>query len=284
MNKLSIVATLTRILPQPVKGALYRLGPLSRLIRRFLNRAAPTGLTEIEVSAGALVGLKMSLDLQSEKDYWLGTYETELQDAVSQLVQPGWTAYDVGANVGYISLMLARVVGEDGRVLAFEALPANIERLRGNISLNGLEPRVQIIHAAVGATSSPVRFLIGPSDDMGKAAGSAGRQAAYTESVEVPGISLDDFVYTQSNPAPHIIKMDIEGGEVLALPGMKRLLAEAHPLIFLELHGPEAARIAWETLTAAGYAIARMKPGCPRVSSLDDLDWKAYLIAEPANL
>lgn len=277
---LRLTVFLSRVLPVSVKRALYRLGPLSRLIRRSLNRAAPTGLTEIEISAGALAGMKMRLDLQSEKDYWLGTYEVELQSAIGELVQPGWTVYDVGANVGYISLMLARAVGETGRIFAFEALPANVERLRENLALNRLEsPRVQVVHGAVAAASAPVRFLIGPSDDMGKADGSAGRQTDYIEAIEVPGLSLDEFIYTQGNPAPHVIKMDIEGGEVLALPGMKRLLAEARPLILLELHGPEAARLAWETLTAAGYTIARMQKGYPGVASIEKLDWKSYLVA-----
>ena len=248
MNKLALVSFFARMLPQPIKHAFYRLGPLSRLIRRGLNRAAPTGLTEIEISAGLLAGMKMRLDLQSEKDYWLGTYEPALQNAIRDLVQPGWIAYDVGANVGYISLMLARGVGVTGRVFAFEALPANITRLRENLTLNRLEsPRAQSVHAAVGATSSTVRFLIGPSDDMGKVDGSAGRQVEYIESIEVPGLSLDDFVYTQGNPPPQVVKMDIEGGETLALPGMRRLLAEARPRLFLELHGHEAARSAWKS-------------------------------------
>ena len=67
----------------------------------------------------------------------------------------------------------------------------------------------------------------------------------------------------------------------LALQGMSRLLAEARPLILLELHGPEAARVTWETLTAAGYQICRMERGYPRVPSLNALDWKAYLVAKP---
>ncbi len=73
--------------------------------------------------------------------------------------------------------------------------------------------------------------------------------------------------------------MDIEGGEVLALPGMSRLLADARPLILLELHGPEAARLVWDTLVAAGYRLCRMAPGYPQIPSLDALDWKAYLVA-----
>ena len=75
--------------------------------------------------------------------------------------------------------------------------------------------------------------------------------------------------------------MDIEGGEVLALRGMARLLSEARPLLLIELHGPGSARSAWETLTAAGYRILRMQPGYPPVPSLEDLDWKAYIVAEP---
>jgi hypothetical protein len=116
---------------------------------------------------------------------------------------------------------------------------------------------------------------------MGKAEGSAGRSDGHTESIEVPSISLDDFVYRDGNPPPQVIKMDIEGGEVLALQGMSRILVEAHPLIFLELHGPDAAQLAWEVLTAAGYSLHRMTGGYPLVSSFDELDWKAYLVAMP---
>jgi FkbM family methyltransferase len=278
---LRLASFLARILPERFKKLLYAIDPLARRIRAALNRAAPSGLTEVTVAAGALKGARLQLDLQVEKDYWLGTYETDLQQAVSELVQPGMTVYDVGANIGYISLLLARAVGEQGRVFSFEALPANLDRLCHNLNINSFGERVQIISAAVNADSRPVRFLVGPSGAMGKAEGSAGRSLAYTETLEVPGISLDDFVYRDDNPSPDVIKMDIEGGEVLALQGMSRLLNEARPLILLELHGPEAARVAWETLTQADYTIHTMSAGYPQVTSLDALDWKAYLVARP---
>ena len=73
--------------------------------------------------------------------------------------------------------------------------------------------------------------------------------------------------------------MDIEGGEVLALPGMKRILAEHHPLMLLELHGPESEQAAWETLTAAGYTLRAMQAGYPPIRTPQELGWKAYLIA-----
>ncbi|MBC8509252.1 MAG: FkbM family methyltransferase [Anaerolineales bacterium] len=278
---LSIASFFARILPTGIKGKLYKLGPLARAIRYTLNLAAPTDLTEIEISAGGLAGMKLFLDLHSEKDYWLGTYETELQAAIRKFVKPSWTACDVGANIGYISLLLAQAIGKKGTVFSFEALPSNIERLQANVTLNGLDSSVQVIHGAVGAASAPVKFLIGPSGAMGKVKGSAGRTNGHVDSIDVPGYSLDEFVYRDGNPSPQIVKMDIEGGEVLALPGMKRLLSEARPLIFLELHGPESAQVAWETFVNAGYRIALMKSNYPEVPSVDDLDWKSYIIAFP---
>jgi FkbM family methyltransferase len=249
-------------------------------MRDSLNRAAPQGLTSIEVAAGDLAGFTLSLNLHEEKDYWLGTYELELQKAIAELVQPGWVAYDVGANIGYISLLLSRRVGEAGRVFAFEALPANLDRLRHNLALNHLEGRVQVVAAAVTDHNGPVEFLIGPSGGMGKAAGSAGRQVEYERAIPVSGISLDEFVYDDGSPPPQVIKMDIEGGEVMALPGMRRLLREAHPLLLLELHGPEAAQVAWRELSDTGYCLCGMAPGYPPIPSLEALDWKAYLIAK----
>ena len=281
---LSLASWAARILPVSLKQRLYQARPLADLIRRSLNRAAPQGLTVVEVAAGGLAGFRMQLDLQSEKDYWLGTYEPELQAALEALLEPGMIAYDVGANIGYISLLLARRVGDGGRVFAFEALPANLERLRLNLDLNGKLGVVEIIPAAVADAERPLQFLVGPSNGMGKVEGSAGRQGdIYGESLIVPGVSLDAFVYQQGHPLPHLVKMDIEGGETLALPGMKRLLMEARPILLLELHGPQSAQVAWELLTEVGYRLCQMRPNFPPVASLKTLDWKAYLVGLPTH-
>ncbi len=278
---LSLAAAVARLLPAPLKRAIYHSGPLARLIRRSLNRAAPAGLSQVQVAAGGLKGVPFLLDMQAQKAYWLGTYEPELQQAVSDWLPPGAVVYDVGANVGYISLLLARAAGDAGQVFAFEPLPANQERLAANLRLNPWA-RVTCVAAAAVDRPGPVRFLAHASGAMGKAAGSAGRtDQSYPQEIEVAGLTLDEFAYAAGHPVPQVIKMDIEGGEVLALQGMRRLLAEARPLLLLELHGPESARTAWETLTAAGYTILRMQPGYPVVKSLEELDWKAYIIAKP---
>jgi FkbM family methyltransferase len=266
-------------LPLSFRQALYRFPPLARLIRASINAAVDEGLTVVEVAAGDLQGYRLQLNLKAEKSRWLGTYEPELQAALRQFLRPGQTVYDVGANIGYITLMMAHNVGPAGRVYAFEALPANVERIRRNIALNQLA-NVTVVSAAVLDKTAPVSFFVHDSVGMGKAAGSAGRPGEhYRAEISVAGLSLDEFVYGQGNPPPAAVKMDIEGGEVLALPGMRRVLAGHHPLMLLELHGPESEKVAWETLTAAGYTLRAMQSGYPLIASPEELGWKAYLIA-----
>jgi FkbM family methyltransferase len=274
MNGLmSLAAFFARLLPAPVKRLLYRTPVISNNLRRMLNRAAPVGLSQ------ELEGFSLLLDLQSEKDYWLGTYELELQSALHKLVKPGMTAYDVGANIGYISLILARLVGDTGQVFAFEALPANTKRWKTNVQLNGLSDRMHLFSGAVSNSTAPVHFLVHNSGGMGKVVGSAGRENTYQNEIEVAGTSLDDFIFNLGNPTPQVIKMDIEGGEVLALPGMHRLLSEKHPVLLMELHGHDSSQVAWQILTGLGYRICWMKPGFQEVTTLAELDWKAYLVA-----
>ncbi len=277
---LSLASLLARTLPLPVKQGLYRFPPLARLIRGSINASVDEGLSVIEVAAGDLKGYQVLLNLKTEKSRWLGTYEPELQAALREFLRPGSVVYDVGANIGYITLMMAHHVGPGGRVFAFEALPANVERIQKNIALNKL-PNVTVISGAVTDKSGPVTFYVHESVGMGKAAGSAGRrEERYKAEISVPGLSLDEFVYGQGNPAPEAVKMDIEGGELLALPGMSRLLREAGPLLFLELHGPESEKAAWEILTGCGYTLRAMQEGYARIESPEQLGWKAYVIAQ----
>lgn len=276
---LRLAAWAARILPPAVKNWFYRFPPLAKILRQSLNRAAPAGMTTVSIAAGNLSGLKMVLNLQTEKDYWLGTYEAELQAALHELVQPGMVLYDIGANIGYISLMMARLSGMDGKVFSFEALPANLRRLKENISLNNMDSVIKVHSKAVVDLTHPVRFLAHSSTSMGKAAGSAGRVEEYDQEITVEGLALDDFVYKQKQAEPDIIKMDIEGGEMLAVKGMKRLLKERKPILLVELHGKEAAQAVWDALTKAKYSMMEMHTGHPRIQSVEQLNWKAYIIA-----
>lgn len=271
------------VLPPLAKKFLYRLGPITKVVRSFLNKISPVGLSVVTIAAGGNQGMRMELDLQSEKDYWLGTYEMDLQKVIQQKVQKDWVVYDVGANIGYFSLFFSRVVGKNGRVFSFEPFPSNLERLKKNLRLNDLQDHVTVVPYAVIQETREIEFLVGASGAMGKASGSAGREDinAYGNSIEVQGVSLDDWVYHREMPPPNAIKMDIEGGEILALRGMERLFKEIRPIFFLELHGESAARVAWTIFHASGYKLCQMIESLPEVESFEKLSWKSYLVAFP---
>lgn len=274
---LRLAAAAARALPAPLKRGLYRLGPLSRGLRGALNRAAPAGLSEVSVAGGSLAGARLLLDLQSEKDYWLGTYEMDLQQAIRDWVELGYVIYDLGANVGYVSLLLARAAGPEGRVFAFEPLPGNQQRLQANLALNP-ELTVELVSMAAGDTNGASSFVLHDSDDMGRlqAAGADmnGRQ------IEVQVTTLDAFART--HPAPNLVKVDIEGAELLALRGMEDLLRSARPTLFIELHGFEAGRACWQLLRGQGYHLHWMQGDYASITGVDELKKKSYVIARPA--
>jgi len=258
---LEAAALVAKALPAGMRQRLYRLGPVTRGMRSLLNAASPKGLTEIEIAAGPLAGARMRLDLRTEKDLWLGTYELDLLQAIDNFAEAGMVAYDVGANLGYVSLAIARAVGPSGQVVAFEPLRANFDRLRLHLKMNAEGSRVRPVEAAVGVRTTRSQFLAHASSTMGKLEGSSGRALQYTAGQKVEVISLDDWVYQQGEAAPGLVKIDVEGGEVQVLEGMERLLGQARPYLLVELHGPEVASRAQGNLERAGYRLHEIQPG-----------------------
>ncbi len=278
---LRAAATLARVLPEPSRLALYRLGPLTRLVRALLNRAAPSGANPVRVAAGELAGMWLVLDLQVDKDLWLGTYEPQLAKAIRRFARPGGVAYDLGANVGYTALLLARAVGPAGRVIAFEPLPSNLDRLRQAIALNGLAPQIDVVPAAAGPRSEAGSFLVHASGGMGRLEGGAGRTDGFASKIAVDVIALDDFVFRQGVPPPSLVKMDLEGGEVRALLGMKRLLRQSQPILLIELHGGSAQDVD-DLLVEAGYISHIMRDGYPKVGKEPEEKKAKHIVALPS--
>lgn len=279
---LRLAAAVAGVVPEAIRRSLYRSGPLASLVRALLTWAAPDRLTEVEIAAGPLAGARMSLDLKREKTFWLGNYEPELMHAIDRFGRQGMLAYDVGANIGYVSLALARRAGRYGSVVAFEPLPANLTRMRSHLALNPEGQRVSVVGAAVAERSSQSEFLVHRSGGMGKLAGAPGRAAQYDEKLSVVQIALDDWCAAQSAPAPELIKIDVEGGEELVLRGMLRLLGSARPVLLIELHGPEAAVQTIEILERANYRVCEMRDGYPAFAA--GKAWKSYVVGLPAEL
>jgi FkbM family methyltransferase len=235
----------------------------------------------VSIKSGALHGLHLKLDLKSEKYYWLGTYETVMIQAIHDFVKPGMIVYDIGANIGYISLVFSQAVGKQGRVYAFEPLPDNVKRIRTHIALNSLQEIVTVLPYAVYDSTGKQPFFVHEFHAMGKLSGSSGRDETYKNQIVVNTLCLNEFILKEENPPPDLIKIDIEGGAVRALPGMSEVLKKHQPIILMELHGPEEAQITWDLLRQCNYKIYRMKKNYPEISTSDSLNWKEYIVATP---
>ena len=281
---ISLAAATARRLPLRARLLLYRLGPVTDWLRRALNRAAPAGVHPVRIASGDLAGSWLLLDLQVDKDLWLGNYEPDVAQAIRHFAQPGAIAYDLGANLGYTALLLARALGPSGRVFAFEPLADNLERLRRAVTLNGVENRITIVPAAVGARGGPAAFRIHVSGGMGRLENGAGRQDGFVAAATVDVVTLDDFVFAEGHAPPAVIKIDLEGGEAAALTGMSRLLRERRPCLLLELHGTQAAADVQRQLVAAGYRLHKMQRGYPQVDVREPARLPKHVVALAAEV
>lgn len=145
----------------------------------------------------------------------------------------GDLVFDIGANIGVVSISLSRAVGPEGSVVAFEPDPANADVLRRNIAASGLR-NITVVEAAIADTDGQASFIaegsIGSGLDSARSQSLlAGHAAA---KVTVPTISL--HAAFRSYGVPSWIKMDIEGAEVVALNAARSDLANHQPMLAIE--------------------------------------------------
>jgi len=190
-----------------------------------LLRKLPAG-ARFPILSGPNRGLQWTISAGLHR-CWLGAYELEMTHHIVSLAKPGMTVFDVGAHAGYFTMMLSRIVGKSGRVFAFEANPENVAILRKHIRINQLR-NINIIEAAVADRNGEVRF---------SGSGCLGYEGQISDSGRrIPAVKLDDF------PTPDLLKMDIEGAEILAFAGATRILSELRTKILVAVHegGPIA--------------------------------------------
>jgi len=194
---------------------------------------------------------------------WLGIYERDLQRVMMQTVRPGDTFFDVGANVGFFTLLASQRVGSSGRVVAVEPLSRNLELLRRHLALNELA-NVHVVDAAVSDAPGEAHIEAGPAPSMAHLS-SHGRPVRVT--------TLDEL--TESFGPPNVIKMDIEGAELRALSGASRTLAVHRTIILLSTHGYEQDEACRRLLRDAGYVVTTRRDGAA--------DGQYEVVARPAD-
>jgi FkbM family methyltransferase len=230
------------------EGALRRWPGAGRALDRLKRWAQSHFLRNarawVRIQSGLSQGMWMQICVPREAGLWRGGHDREVQNAILAAVRPGEVVYDVGAHVGTMALGAGRLVGDLGRVVAFDGDPENVERLQRNSARNGLDAHLQVVHAAVWsrtiADGIPFRRGTTVKSHGGVEADGNGPVLARGEIINVPAITLDDFV-AAGGPPPQLVKVDVEGGEYEVLRGGARLFATQRPLIIAEIHHEQAA-------------------------------------------
>jgi FkbM family methyltransferase len=216
------------------------LGRLLRLPLRAVPRERP-----VRILGGPLRGWRW-IPAAASHGCWLGTFERAEQDVFARTIRPGDVVYDLGANVGFYTLLAAKLAGPTGRVVAFEPVPRNLGYLRRHLALNHRED-VTVVAAAVSDRSGTARFRDGPAHTVGTLATDGG--------YAVDVVALDDYT---SSPAPRVIKIDVEGAEADVLRGAHRVLRTVRPIVLLSTHSTALRLECTALLRDAGYGVAPM--------------------------
>lgn len=223
------------------RGAYY--GVYSRISQSLLDVRTPSGMLTVDLRDRSV----------AQKLYLGRKYEPAECALFAKLVEPGMTFFDVGAHVGYYTLLAARLVGDAGRVVSFEPDARNFELLAENVRRNALT-NVEVANMAVAAREGELQLYRDP-DWAGdhRIHAVSGR-----ESVAVRCTTLDG--YAARHGAPDVIKMDVQGAEGEVLAGMRDILRESPPVaIVAEFWPAELTAVGCvpadfvETLRGAGY-------------------------------
>jgi FkbM family methyltransferase len=188
--------------------------------------------------------------------YWYhsGLYEPQITEYIQHHLRPNGIFWDVGAHAGYHTICAARVVGEQGRVIAVEADPDTADIAREQIALNELQ-NITVLSLAIADKVGKITFMRSSLDSRTSAITGTGSQKGRASAIEVPMTTLD--VLLDEFPMPDMLKMDIEGAEIYALPGGERLFsADNRPEhVLIAVHGKSARHFAVQFLIDHGYQL-----------------------------
>jgi FkbM family methyltransferase len=214
---------------------LRRMPGASRLYVRLI---AGHGYTIGRIREGTIAGAQLVYDPRAENQYARGNYEPDTQAALASLPLDGRVAWDVGAHIGFFSLVLA---SRCRKVIAIEPGADAARRLRTNAELNSAP--IEVIEAAAGAESGMTRLHLAADGRMNR---------VDSEGVAVRQVTLDEIAGRHG--LPDLVKIDVEGAELEVLSGAADVLAH-RPFLVVEAHTPELLESVTALLEAAKYEV-----------------------------
>ena len=222
----------------------------------------------------------------------LRDYEPGVWRFLRSAVTPGMVCVDAGANQGYHTLLLAKLVGRTGRVYALEPVAEEARRLRRNLTLNTLAGNVRVEVAALGATTGDLPLHVGPSTHRSRSSlATLPREVPPEAAVRrVPVFALDDYLrgcLCDGKRRLDVLKADVEGGEWDLLTGAADAIARYRPILVMEVadvatlqFGYQASFLVW-LLGDLGYTVYE-PDDTGRLGPLEPRDWwRTTVVALP---
>jgi FkbM family methyltransferase len=247
-------------------------GPIGRRLASSITRLLRN--RDMTILSGLAAGARMNLG-GSYLQYLTGDAEPIVQETLAETLKPGQVVYDVGANIGFFTIICARLVGPRGRVYAFEPMPESATTLRHNVAINSLDNAV-VVEKAASSKTDRAELLISDWSAFHalKAEGISPPEHA-RGAVAVETVTLDDFVSTGVGEPPDVVKIDVEGAELEVIRGMAALLSSRRPLLICELHGTNADFVS--LIESHGYEARALEGDKPVV----DAHWNVHALAWP---
>jgi FkbM family methyltransferase len=214
------------------------IGKIARLPLKMVPKSAI-----VTFLWGPLKGMRW-ITGASNHGYWLGMYERKMKRLLLENVSTGDTFLDLGAHVGYYSLLGAKLVGPKGKVYSFEPLPRNLAFLRKHLELNNIS-NVVVFEGAIAHFDG--FFNLNDSSPVGAKLSEEGK-------LKVKVFWLKEMWRTGLMPLPQVIKMDIEGAELELLKDIKDILKTNNIRLFLSTHGKQTHRACLAILEDIGYS------------------------------
>lgn len=162
--------------------------------------------------------------------YFTGDYEPYLKSNFAQLIKPGMTVLDVGANIGFHTLYFAELVGKSGKVIAFEPIEVNYKALQQNLALNEF-PQVVAVNSALGSTNSILNIHI---DDNALNPGAFNLFEDGEKNTSINCVKGDDYLAENQIAQIDFIKVDVEGFELEVFKGLSETLRRCKPILVFE--------------------------------------------------
>jgi FkbM family methyltransferase len=183
--------------------------------------------------------------------YYFGVWEPNLTSWLRARLSPGDVFVDVGANIGYFTLLGSRIVGARGSVVAVEASQSIFEALRANVARNGAT-NVRAVNMVAARTSGTRTVYAGPASHVGLS--TVDPHAGWLPEGETESASLPEIVGAEAWGRARVVKIDVEGAEDEVALGMAAALERTRPdfELAVELHPPAGAAL-FTTLRDAGF-------------------------------